>query len=33
MLDAARLQPGDRIRLTIRQVPDKLLVVEITRLR
>lgn len=33
MLDEARLEPGDRIRLTVRQVPDRLLVVEIRKIR
>jgi hypothetical protein len=35
-LDAADLHPGDRIRLTVRQVPgepDKLVVVEIVKIR
>jgi len=32
MLDDARLEPGDRIRLTVRQVPDRLLVVEIKKI-
>ncbi|HEV8436709.1 MAG TPA: copper-binding protein [Methylomirabilota bacterium] len=33
LLDRADLHPGDRIRFTIRQLPDKLLVVEIQKLR
>ena len=33
MLDEARLESGDRIRLTVRQVPDRLLVVEIRKIR
>ncbi len=33
LLDQAALRPGDRVRLTIRQLPDKLLVVEIRKLR
>ena len=31
LLDRARLQPGDRVRLTVRQTPEALLVVEIQR--
>jgi Cu/Ag efflux protein CusF len=33
IVDDARLEPGDRIRLTVRQVPDRLLVVEIRKIR
>ena len=33
LLDRAALRPGDRIRFTVRQLPDKLLVVEIQKLR
>jgi hypothetical protein len=33
LVDDARLEPGDRIRLTVRKVPDKLLVVEIRKIR
>jgi Cu/Ag efflux protein CusF len=33
LLDRAGLQPGDRVRFTVRQLPDKLLVVEIRKLR
>ncbi len=33
LLDRAALRPGDRVRLTVRQLPDKLLVVEIRKLR
>jgi len=33
LLDRAALHPGDRIRFTVRQLPDKLLVVEIQKLR
>jgi copper binding protein CusF len=33
LLDRAALRPGDRVRFTIRQVPDKLLVVEIRKIR
>ena len=33
LLDRAALKPGDRVRFTIRQVPDKLLVVEIQRIQ
>lgn len=33
LVDRAALQPGDRVRLTVRQLPDKLLVVEIRKLR
>ena len=33
LLDRAQLEPGDRIRLTVRQVPDRLLVVEIQKVR
>jgi hypothetical protein len=32
LLDRAGLAPGDRVRLTIRQTPEALLVVEIARL-
>jgi Cu/Ag efflux protein CusF len=32
LLDQAGLKPGDRVRLTIRQVPDRLLVVKIEKL-
>ncbi|MBI3029435.1 MAG: copper-binding protein [Candidatus Rokubacteria bacterium] len=32
LLDQAGLKPGDRVRLTIRQTPDRLLVVRIDRL-
>jgi Cu/Ag efflux protein CusF len=33
LLDRADLRPGDRVRFTIRQVPDRLLVVEIQKIR
>ncbi len=33
LLDRADLKPGDRVRFTIRQVPDRLLVVEIQKIR
>ncbi|MBI2525164.1 MAG: copper-binding protein [Candidatus Rokubacteria bacterium] len=33
LLDRAGVLPGDRIRLTVRQLPDRLLVVEIRKLR
>jgi Cu/Ag efflux protein CusF len=33
LLDQAALHPGDRVRLTVRQKPDHLLVVEIRKLR
>ena len=33
LLDQADLRPGDRVRFTIRQVPDRLLVVEIQKVR
>ena len=33
LLDRANLAPGDRVRFTIRQLPDKLLVVEIKKVR
>ncbi len=33
LLDRAALRPGDRVRFTIRQLPDKLLIVEIRRIR
>jgi hypothetical protein len=33
LLDRADLHPGDRVRFTIRQVPDALLVVEIQKIR
>ena len=33
LLDRARLRPGDPVRLTIRQTPDRLLVVEIRKTR
>ena len=33
LLDRADLNPGDRVRFTIRQVPDRLLVVEIQKIR
>ena len=33
LLDAADLKPGDRIRFTVRQLPDKLLVTEIQKIR
>ena len=33
LLDQAGLEPGDRVRLTIRQTPDRLLVVKIDKLR
>jgi len=33
LLDRAALRPGDRIRFTVRQLPDKLLVVENQKLR
>jgi len=33
MLDRAELHPGERVRLTVRQLPDKLLIVEIQKVR
>lgn len=33
LLDRADLKPGDRVRFTIRQVPDRLLVVEIQKIQ
>jgi hypothetical protein len=33
LLDRAALRSGDRVRFTIRQLPDKLLVVEIRKIR
>ena len=33
MLDRAELHPGERVRLTVRQFPDKLLIVEIQKVR
>ena len=33
LLDRAALQPGDRVRFTIRQTPDALLVVEIEKIQ
>ena len=33
LLDRAALKPGDRVRFTIRQEPDRLLVVEIRKIR
>jgi hypothetical protein len=33
LLDQARLETGDRIRFTVRQTPDRLLVVEIRKIR
>jgi Copper binding periplasmic protein CusF len=33
LLDRADLRPGDRVRFTIRQVPDRLLVVEMQKIR
>ena len=33
MLDRAALRPGDRVRFTVRQLPDKLLIVEIRKVR
>ncbi len=33
LLDQTGLKPGDRVRLTIRQTPDRLLVVKIDKLR
>ncbi len=33
LLDQAGLKAGDRVRLTIRQTPDRLLVVKIDKLR
>ena len=33
LLDRAALHPGDRVRVTIRQLPDRLLVVEIQKIR
>ena len=33
LLDRAALKPGDRVRFTIRQVPDRLLVVEIQKIQ
>lgn len=33
LLDGANLQPGDRVRLTVKQAPDRLLVVEIKKIR
>jgi len=33
LLDRAALRPGDRVRFTIRSLPDKLLVVEIQTIR
>jgi hypothetical protein len=33
LLDRAALHAGDRVRLTVRQTPDHLLVVEIRKLR
>ena len=33
MLDAATLSPGDRVRLTVRQLPDRYLVVEIRKIQ
>jgi len=33
LLDRAALHPGDRVRFTVRQLPDKLLVVEIRKIR
>ena len=33
LLDTAALHTGDRVRLTVRQIPDHLLVVEIRKLR
>lgn len=33
LLDAADLRRGDRVRFTVRQLPDKLLVVEIQKIR
>jgi len=33
LLDRADLKPGDRLRLTIRQLPDKLLVTELQKIK
>jgi hypothetical protein len=33
LLDRADLRPGDRIRLTLRQEPDRLVAVEIQKIR
>ena len=33
VLDRAALRPGDRVRFTVRQLPDKLLIVEIQKVR
>jgi hypothetical protein len=33
MLDAAGLRRGDRVRLTVRQLPDRYLVVEIKKIQ
>lgn len=33
ILDQAALRPGDRVRFTVRQLPDKLLIVEIRKVR
>jgi hypothetical protein len=33
MLDRAELRPGERVRLTVRQLPDRLLIVEIQKVR
>jgi hypothetical protein len=33
LLDRAQLAPGDRIRLTVRQTPDRLVAVEIQKVR
>ena len=33
LLDRAAIHPGDRVRFTIRQLPDKLLIVEIQKIQ
>jgi hypothetical protein len=33
ILDRAALRPGDRLRFTVRQLPDKLLIVDIQKVR
>ena len=33
LIDSAKLTPGDRVRIVIRQIPDKLLVVKIEKIQ
>ena len=33
MLDRAALRPGDRVRFTVRQLPDRLLIVDVQKMR